>query len=92
MSIVDLQLQRQRGVLVPNHREGRAKPQGTDTVAHTASQPGLRGHSIGSTWPYRVVGVGDDWQVHCNGQRQRLVGMTIEQAHDAAEFLAARGR
>lgn len=34
------------------------------TSGHAASQPGLRGHSIGDTYPIRVVGYGDNsWAV-----------------------------
>jgi hypothetical protein len=34
------------------------------TRGHAASEPGLRGHSIGDTFPWRVVGLGNGaWQV-----------------------------
>lgn len=30
-----------------------------ETRGHAAVQPGLRGHSIGGTFPYTIIGFGD---------------------------------
>lgn len=57
--------------------------------AHHVTEGGLRGHSVGDTWPYRVVGKGDGtWEVHANHTPQRMVGMTCTEAHEFAEVLA----
>lgn len=44
-----------------------------NTKGHSASQPGLRGHSIGEVYPWRVVGYGDgSWAVvDCRGKTFR---------------------
>lgn len=37
----------------------------TVTKGHLAASGGLRGHSIGDTYPWSVVGIGyDGWQAH----------------------------
>lgn len=60
------------------------------TQGHRVDQPGLRGHSVGSTWPYRVVGHGDNtWSLHRNGCGQVLSGLDCEAAHRWAEALAS---
>jgi len=57
--------------------------------AHHVSEGGLRGHSVGDSWPYRVVGKGDGtWEVHRNGCEQRLTGLSIHEAHQKAAALA----
>lgn len=72
---------------VPVYHEGGR--QAGNTVGHRADQPGLRAHSVGDTWPYRVVGKGDgSWEVHRNGCKQVLSGMGCKVAHDTARKLA----
>lgn len=36
------------------------------TKGHAEKEGGLRGHSLGDLFPFRVVCVGDKWQVHYN--------------------------
>lgn len=63
------------------------------TLGHRADQPGLRGHSVGDTWPYRVVGKGDgSWEVHRNNCRQALVGLSCREAHKWARYFASTQR
>jgi len=33
------------------------------TIGHSASHGGLRGHSVGEHYPFRIVGLGDYWAV-----------------------------
>ena len=80
MSIVDV---RMNGGYVERHSQR--------TLGHRADEPGLRGHSVGESWPYRVVGKGDgSWEVHRNGCPQRLTKMDCTTAHRVARDLAAR--
>lgn len=89
MSMADILPALRRGE-VPVYREGGRQAGGT--IGHRADQPGLRAHSVGESWPYRVVGKGDgSWEVHRNGCRQVLSGLTCEQAHDTARKLAEGG-
>lgn len=37
------------------------------TAGHRADEPGLRGHSVGDTFPYGVTGYGDRWAVTKHG-------------------------
>lgn len=61
--------------------------------AHHVTEGGLRGHSVGDTWPYRVVGKGDgSWEVHRNGCAQRLTRLSIHEAHQKATALAEKRR
>lgn len=88
MSIIDMLPSIRRGE-VPVYREGRRSEGGT--LGHRADQPGLRGHSVGEEFPYRVVGKGDGtWEVHRNGCAQRLVGLSCTGAHVWARHLARR--
>lgn len=89
MSMADFLPALRRGE-VPVYRE--AGRQAGGTVGHRADEGGLRSHSVGDTWPYRVVGKGDgSWEIHRNGCSQVLSGMTCEDAHDTARKLA-KGR
>lgn len=59
------------------------------TIGHTQGEQGLCAHSLGDTWPYRVVGKPDDtWEVCSNHTQQRMVGMCIIEAHALAGYLA----
>lgn len=87
MSMADILPALRRGE-VPVLRERHS----SITKGHSSTEGGLRGHSVGESWPYRVVGKGDGtWEVHRNGCGQVLVGMTCRGAHRAAEQLA-KGR
>lgn len=45
--------------------------QGGATKGHRQDQGGLRGHSVGDSYPWRVVGIGDSWAVQdCRGVTQ----------------------
>lgn len=60
------------------------------TQGHVVCESGLRGHSVGETWPYRVVGKGDGkWEVHRNGSKGCIVTPTCEEAHEFARTLKA---
>lgn len=88
MSVVDSLIQRKAG-LPSAQRELNNQAL---TAGHSASQGGLRGHSLGPTYPYRVVGKGDGtWEVHANHTPQRMVGMTCTEAHEFAQRLADKG-
>lgn len=60
------------------------------TQGHAATEGGLRGHSVGDTWPYRVVGVGSGWEVHRNGSPQRIRCDDCGEAHEWARVLKAQ--
>ncbi len=55
--------------VLTGHAEGLTEPRriGCEfdgaTSGHAAAQPGLRGHSIGDTYPWRVIGYGPGWAV-----------------------------
>lgn len=60
------------------------------TRGHADKEGGLRGHSIGDLFPFRVVCVGDKWQVHYNsraylGIYQGHANHSIDAAHALAE-------
>jgi len=60
------------------------------TQGHAVCEGGLRGHSVGDTWPYRVVGLGDgSWEVRRNGSTQAIRADTCEEAHEWARTLKA---
>lgn len=89
MSMADLLPALRRGETTVYHESRRSEG---GTLGHRADQPGLRAHSIGDTWPYRVVGKGDgSWEVHRNGCRQVLSGLDCKAAHDTARKLAQGG-
>jgi len=77
---------------VPCRTEPRSVGTGAGaTVGHRSDEAGLRGHSVGEFYPYRVVGKGDDtWEVHRNGCGQALVGMTCDEAHKVAGTLSGK--
>lgn len=67
----------------------------TQTTGHSAAQPGLRGHSVGSTYPWAIVAVqsvhaGDyvctQWYAQnlLSGARMNLRGTAADAARDAA--------
>lgn len=71
------------------------------TLGHASKEGGLRGHSLGDLFPFRVVCVGDKWQVHYNdraflGVYQGHANHSIGAAHALAEqmkrSLVALGR
>lgn len=63
------------------------------TVGPAQGEQGLCAHSLGDTWPYRVVGKpGDTWELHRNGSEARLIGLDITSAHEWARYLAGRER
>lgn len=89
MSIINSILQRKAG-LPSSHVELQHQAL---TKGHAACEGGLRGHSVGSTYPYRVVGKGDGtWEVHRNGSAQAITGCTCEEAHDFANECAEQLR
>lgn len=97
MSIVASIIQRNAGLpssyVEPSPFNDKAAVHAGGTCGHSADQPGLRGHSIGSSWPYRVVGKGDgSWEVHRNGCGQVLSGLTCTEAHQWADALATTNR
>ncbi|MBV1929742.1 MAG: hypothetical protein KUG81_09565 [Gammaproteobacteria bacterium] len=60
-----------------------------DTAGHSATQGGLRGHSIGPLYPFMVVGIGieDEWVVqHPNGALSSRYE-TIDEAYMLAVVL-----
>lgn len=89
MSMADILPALRRGEVTVYHERGR---QAGGTLGHRADQPGLRAHSVGESWPFRVVGKGDgSWEVHRNGCKQVLSGLTCKQAHETARKLAEGG-
>lgn len=61
------------------------------TQGHAACEGGLRGHSVGDTWPYRVVLKGDGKaEVHRNGSASYIVADSSEEAHEWARTLKAQ--
>lgn len=59
------------------------------TKGHCHDEPGIRGHSRGESWPFRVVGKPDGtWEVHRNGRKQTMTGMSCKTAHRMAQLLA----
>lgn len=62
---------------------------GEPTAGHSAEHGGLRGHSLGDTYPYMVVGVGDRWAVQnaLTGKWSRFTWEIVQWAHDFAEWV-----
>lgn len=61
------------------------------TQGHASCEGGLRGHSVGDTWPYRVVLKGDGKaEVHRNGSQARIIADSSEEAHEWARVLKAQ--
>lgn len=50
---------------LPSHHYERTASQ--TTKGHRHDQPGLRGHSVGDTYPYGVTGYGKRWAVTKHG-------------------------
>lgn len=51
-----------------NHRISRQiESRTTLTAGHRHDEPGLRGHSVGDSFPYGVTGYGDKWAVTKHG-------------------------
>jgi len=91
MSIVDSIIQRKRGE--PSHYIERPV---SKTAGHSATEGGLRGHSVGDTWPYRVVGYGNGmWAIETNGGggvRSTPPMFSVSGAHEIARLLARAER
>lgn len=80
---------RAHGITEPR-RIGCEHDTSASTRGHAADHGGLRGHSIGDTYPWRVIGLGDGWAVEdCRGNVvfQNSGFQACEIAHAKARIL-----